>query len=175
MTIHRDQAIRDFLARAGWDDADMAPLAGDASNRRYSRLRRGSDRAVLMDAPAERGEDVRPFVFMTRWLRDQGLSAPALLAEDTERGLLLIEDLGDALFARHLEASPGDEHALYAAATRLLVGLAHCPVPRDLAPYDRAALDREALLFPDWWGYQTPLIHWNPVSLWKNPRTLKTK
>lgn len=151
MTPDRTSLRDDFLARAGWADARIAPLAGDASNRRYLRLWQGDTPAVLMDAPPETGEDTRPFTAMTRWLRDQGLSAPALLAEDAEHGFLLLEDLGDALFARHIAARPADEHALYAAAVDVLIDLAKRPPAPGLAPYDLAVLLREATLFTEWW------------------------
>ena len=98
-----------FLNGTAWADALRAPLAGDASNRRYERLRHpGTGKtAVLMDAPPEKGEDVRPFVTVCRYLRDLGLSAPEIFAEDTEAGFLLLEDLGDDLFARVLKTDPG--------------------------------------------------------------------
>jgi aminoglycoside/choline kinase family phosphotransferase len=151
MTQNREQAIDSFLHASGWNDADIRPLAGDASNRRYLRLTRKGERAVLMDAPPARGEDVRPFIAMTEWLTEAGLSAPNLLSADAETGLLLLEDLGDDLYARHVQASPGDEGKLYRAAVRLLVHLANLPVPEFLAPYDRVPLDREAALFTQWW------------------------
>ena len=170
MTGERDAGIRDFLAGAGWGGARIAPLAGDASNRRYLRLHRDGAVAVLMDAPPDRGEDVRPFVAMTEWLRAQDLSAPEILAKDPDRGFLLLEDLGDNLYARHLVAHPGHELALYERAVDLLARLAECPVPDRIgsdacavpvAPYDQAVLDREALLLTDWWmpaatGRETP-------------------
>lgn len=145
-----------FLAGAGWAGATLAPLAGDASNRRYLRVRRGDEMAVLMDAPPARGEDVRPFLAMTEWLRGQGLSAPRVLAMDEAAGLLLLEDLGDDIYARWLERRPSDEPALYAAAVDLLAGLAGTAPPAmmgtcPLAPYDQAVLDREAGLFTEWW------------------------
>ena len=63
-----------------------------------------------------------------------------------------------------------DEPRLYERAVDLLAHLAECPVPErigsgacavGIAPYDRAALDREALLLTDWWmpaatGRETP-------------------
>ena len=51
----------DFLAGCGWQGAEILPLAGDASFRRYFRVVRGDDTAVLMDAPPPH-EDPRPFV-----------------------------------------------------------------------------------------------------------------
>jgi aminoglycoside/choline kinase family phosphotransferase len=113
-----------------------------------------------MDAPPRFGEDVRPFVAMTDWLRQRGLSAPAIAAADTARGLLLLEDLGDDLFTRLLAATPEREPALYAAAVDLLAELAVVPAPEmlgpedcrvDLPPYDRAVLAREAALVREWW------------------------
>lgn len=133
-----DRAIlaRAMLDQAGWGGAGRAPLACDASNRRYERLTDPATgrRAVLMDAPPDRGEDVRPFVAVARYLRDLGLSAPEIYAEDVDNGFLLLEDLGDALFARVLAADPALEPALYEAATHVLVAL-HDARPPDLPPY----------------------------------------
>lgn len=147
----RTDMMHAFLAKAGWGSAALAPLAGDASARRYLRLAGSDGPAVLMDAPPASGEDIRPFTAMTRWLRDHDLSAPRILAEDAEAGFLLLEDLGDSLYARHLEQSPQSEHQLYAEAVRLLVRLAGIGPAPHLAPYDAAALWREAALFTEWW------------------------
>jgi len=91
----RRRLIDAFLVAHGWNPADARPLAGDASFRRYLRLDDGTRRAVLMDAPPPM-EDVRPFVRIGRLLRRLDLSAPEIVAEDAESGLLLLEDLGDA-------------------------------------------------------------------------------
>lgn len=122
-----------FLARSGWGDATRAPLAGDASNRRYERLRRADGtRAVLMDAPPDRGEDVRPFVRTAQYLRSLGLSAPDILAQDEDAGFLLLEDLGDQLIAREVANDPAQELPLYRATVDLLADLHRHPAPADL-------------------------------------------
>ena len=146
----RDDLISDFVARAGWGDADIGPLAGDASNRRYLRLERDGEHAVLMDAPVEKGEDIRPFVAVTDMLRTRGLSAPAILAQDSAHGLLLLEDLGDALYARRCADTPNLELPLYEAAVDVLAGL-RAVAGEDVPPYDAAVLEREAALLTDWW------------------------
>ena len=125
----RDRLARTFLDAAGWGDAVIAPLAGDASNRRYLRIGGDAGEAVLMDAPPERGEDTRPFIAVTEWLLEQGYSAPQILASDTDAGFLLIEDLGDDLFARYLERHPQAERKLYEAAVDLLADCAGRGVP----------------------------------------------
>jgi aminoglycoside/choline kinase family phosphotransferase len=148
----RARRIEAFLDANAWRLADMRPLADDASFRSYHRLRSGARRAVLMDAPPEH-EDVRPFVGVARHLLGLGLSAPRILAEDAEAGLLLLEDLGDDTFTRLLAAG-ADETELYALAVDVLVHLHRLPpsetVPAGLPPYDTGRLLAEALLLPDW-------------------------
>ncbi|WP_340107960.1 aminoglycoside phosphotransferase family protein [Pikeienuella sp. HZG-20] len=159
MTAPRDEVKRAFLAREGWGAAALRPLAGDASNRRYERVEAGRRRAVLMDAPAERGEDIGRFLAFTGHLRDLGLSAPEIYGADIQAGFALIEDLGDALFARVAAAEPLIEREIYAAAVDLLPRLAAPPAAvtgagarADVPPYDLAALTREAALAPAWWA-----------------------
>ncbi|NUT01797.1 MAG: phosphotransferase, partial [Sphingomonas sp.] len=74
----------EFLASCGWAGAEILPLAGDASFRRYFRIVHGDRTAVLMDAPPQH-EDVRPFVAVAEWLVEAGLTAPEILARDIER------------------------------------------------------------------------------------------
>lgn len=156
----REALIADFLAGAGWGDAARAVLADDASFRRYDRLIRDGEQAVLMDAPPP-VEDVRPFIHIDRLLRGMALSAPEILADDAEAGLLLLEDFGDNTYT-HALAEGGDEAALYELALDLLVEL-HRRFEGDAAlpPYDDEALLTEATLLTDWYmpavsGRETP-------------------
>jgi aminoglycoside/choline kinase family phosphotransferase len=148
----REDKIRAFLADAGWADARRGLLAGDASNRRYERLENNGDRAVLMDAPPERGEDVRPFLRIAAHLRDAGLSAPMIFAQDTENGFLLLEDLGDTLFSRVLETHPTDERTLYLAATDVLLALHQAPAI-DAPDYGADTMSDIAGLAVDWYAF----------------------
>ncbi|RMD48972.1 MAG: aminoglycoside phosphotransferase [Alphaproteobacteria bacterium] len=146
----RAAAIGAFLAAAGAGGRRPVPLAGDASPRRYYRVP-GAPSLVLMDAPPGSGEDVRPFLAMARWLRAQGFSAPEVLAADAEAGLVLLEDLGDDLFARVMARDPATERPLLTAAVELLAALAELPPPPFLAPYDLEALLAEARLVIEWY------------------------
>lgn len=148
-----------FLAQAGWGDARRSRLAGDASFRKYDRLQRGAESAVLMDAPPPQ-EDVRPFVRIARHLEALRYSAPRILADDPRHGFLLLEDLGDNLFAR-LIRNGADERPLYEATIDFLLDLHRHPAPADLAPYDEQRLIDEVALFVDWYlpaltGRDTP-------------------
>lgn len=117
----REAEIAGFLAAHGWGEAERLVLARDASYRTYDRLRRDNERAVLMNAPPGL-EDVAPFLDIADQLHRFGYSAPRIFARDTERGLLLLEDLGDRTFTRVL-ADGGDETALYELAVDLLADL----------------------------------------------------
>jgi aminoglycoside/choline kinase family phosphotransferase len=148
----RNTLIEAFLARHGWGDAKRAPLAGDASFRRYERVRVEDRQAVLMDAPPE-SEDVRPFMRVGGHLQACGLSAPEILASDTEHGFLLLEDLGDSLYTKALQRSPVLEEQLYLAATDVLSELystAGMAGQGHFLPYDEALMLRECALFSDW-------------------------
>lgn len=148
MSEARARDIADFLARHGWGEASRAALAGDASFRRYERLTLDGRPAVLMDAPPPM-EDVRPFTAIARHLIGLGYSAPRILAEDAERGLLLLEDLGDDLFNRVFETG-ADEILLYGAAIDLLTDLHRRPPPDDLASHDEAVFLEGVDRLLDW-------------------------
>ena len=146
----RPAAIAAFLADAGWAGAARAPLPGDASLRRYERLRGPAGTAILMDAPPGSGEDVRPFLASGAWLRDRGLSPPETLAADEEAGLLLLEDLGPDLLARRADARPDEEPALYAAAAGTLAAIqTHAPPP---LPHYPDAMPELAATVVDWFA-----------------------
>ena len=152
----------EFVAASGWGDARESLLAGDASFRKYFRLRRGTTSAVVMDAPPPQ-EDVAPFVQIARHLLSLGFSPPEVLAEDPDRGFLLLEDLGDDTYARVLERG-GDELALYNRAVDVLValhGTGKRAVPGGLRPYAGEAMISAAMLLPEWYlpaaaGHPTP-------------------
>jgi aminoglycoside/choline kinase family phosphotransferase len=177
----RQQAMRDFLVRAGWGSASVTPLPGDASTRRYARLKDGERIAMLMDQPQgaeaptappgageeERralgynalarlaGADVARFAAAANYLRGHGLAAPEIHAADHAQGFVILEDLGDALFADVL-VQGGDETALYEAAVEVLARIHANDAPATLSAdkplfeYDTAALIAETDLLTEW-------------------------
>lgn len=140
----------DFLAAHGWAGADVSPLAGDASFRRYFRVRKGGRVAVLMDAPPPH-EDPRPFISVAEWLLGCGLTAPEIIARDLERGLLLLSDFGDIRFRETLDEAPAREQELYEVATDLLIHLHGQPPMDGLPPHGLDQWLAEVELFLDWY------------------------
>jgi aminoglycoside/choline kinase family phosphotransferase len=177
----RNMAMRDFLARSGWGAATVSPLPGDASTRHYARLSLGDRKAMLMDqpqgaegsvVPADASEEARRalgynavarlagadcarFVAAAAWLRAHGLAAPDIYATDHRQGFVILEDLGEALFAEVL-AEGGDEKKLYEAAVEVLARIHANDAPASLSSdkplfdYDQTALLAETDLMTEW-------------------------
>jgi len=127
----------------------VAPASADASFRRYFRatFADGGTR-VVMDAPPEH-EDCRPFVKVAGLLHDAGVHAPQVLAQDLDRGLLLLTDLGALTYLDALDDSNAD--ALFGDATDTLIRWQRSSRAGVLPAYDDALLRRELDLFPDWY------------------------
>jgi aminoglycoside/choline kinase family phosphotransferase len=158
----RAATISSFLTDNGWGAAASTPLAGDASARRYLRLARGDERAILMDSPNP-AEDVVPFIAIADILRGLGLSAPQVKAAKPNDGLLLLEDFGDGTFTR-LIAQGTDVTQLYQLAVDALA-----VIHRNFRPEQAASIDLphyDADLFID----QVMLLAdvWVPAALGRN-------
>ena len=146
----RSKEMDAFLARVGWAGAQRSPLAGDASFRRYERVRLGDRIAVLMDAPPP-WEDVRPFIAMTQRFRECTASVPDIIAADEAQGFLLLEDLGDRIFTRVLAREPQQESLLYQRAVEALLAIQrHGGAQHAVPTYDESVYLREVALFAEW-------------------------
>jgi aminoglycoside/choline kinase family phosphotransferase len=130
------------------NDFSLAPASADASFRRYFRVTAGSKTWIAMDAPPPQ-EDSRPFVRVAGLMREAGLNVPQVVAQDIERGYLLLSDLGKTTFLNGFDADNPD--ALFSDAIDALIAWQRCSRPGVLPPYDAALLRREIDLFPEWY------------------------
>ncbi|MBV7267283.1 aminoglycoside phosphotransferase family protein [Erythrobacter ani] len=143
--------IEEFLEEARWDEAKIDPIPGDASFRRYFRLRKnGGERAMLMHAPPPH-EDPAPFLHVAAWLNDHDMRAPQILASDPVRGWVLLEDFGDDRMRDWLDDNPEGEHAAYEGAIDALVELHRRP-PGPFPAYDMQTYLRETGLLTEWYA-----------------------
>jgi aminoglycoside/choline kinase family phosphotransferase len=125
-----DAQVQAFLQGAGWQDAAISALAGDASARRYYRLGQGGQTAILMVSPLGGVDDPAQFVIIAQHLARLNLSPPKILAQSLAQGLLLLEDLGDGLYAHLLHKTPEHEAPLYRNAIDVLAYIQrHAPPP----------------------------------------------
>lgn len=189
-----------FLTEVGLADARRAPLPGDASTRRYERLTPAvGPGLMLMDqvaaaesppadpswSPERRKSEgwnavarlsagrIEAFAAVASHLRSVGLSAPDIIALDAGTGLAVLEDFGDDLFARVIEAGQ-DETPLYLAAIDALAELHAAPTPPiltgaagpwPLQVYDRTALQGGADLFVEWMPKLKPELIFNEAAI----------
>lgn len=143
------EGLVEFVAHSGWKGAEIDPLPGDASFRRYFRLSRGDETAMLMHAPPPH-EDPAPFLHVAHWLNAHAMRAPAILAEDAAQGWVLTEDFGNDRMRDWLDDHPADEQAAYGAAVDALVALHRLPAG-PFPAYDMAVYAREAALLTEWY------------------------
>jgi len=149
----RTAKLLDFINKSGWGHAKCSPLAADASTRSYDRLTdpaTGETRVVMIDPPAS-GSSIPTFLQVSDILHNGGFSAPIIYNRDIENGFLLIEDLGENLFARLCNNNAALEQELYATAIDVLLNLHRQPLPDNIPPYDLAVYQRETDLLTDWY------------------------
>jgi aminoglycoside/choline kinase family phosphotransferase len=176
-----NDSAREFLNATAWSNAACEPLTGDVSGRKYFRLQKDKQSAVLMDASSVL-ESVAPFIQISQHLHQLGFSVPAILARDDINGLLLLEDFGDDTFARLLD-NQGDMEKLYTLATDVLIALHQHPqaIPTGLRTYHPEKMLEDIGLFLEWrtptiseagkaefktvWREVLPVAHQVPASL----------
>ena len=141
---------RAFPGFAPWKTAACEPLTGDASVRKYFRLRGEQQTAILMDA-SQVPDSVAPFIRIASQLRKIGLSAPKLYLQDKAKSLLLLEDFGDDTFAKLLK-QPESAEKLFTLATDVLIALHRQPqaAPEKLRAYHPEKMLEDIELFVQW-------------------------
>jgi len=145
----KPDGMDEFLGNSGWGDAAVDAIPGDASFRRYFRLKRGDEPAMLMYAPPPE-EDPLPFLKVGAYLAQNGMRAPQIYAEDAAKGWVLLEDFGNDRMRDWLDDNPDGETSAYAGAIDTLVELANKPAG-PFPPYDMATYQREAALLTQWY------------------------
>lgn len=174
--LQRSLEIRNFLTEAGLGTARRRYLLGDASARGYETVSTGDELPlILMNSPYNPGgpvlrdgktymqiahlsQSVTAFVALDRLLQSKKFKVPAILAEDLERGFLLLENLGsDGV----LDATGSPVPERYEAVVRLLAKVHQQSWPRDIEAaegyshhihnFDRDAMMIEVELLSDWY------------------------
>ena len=145
-------ALKDWLdgidALSG---SDPVPASGDASFRRYFRVRTAGGSFIVMDAPPEQ-EDCLPFLRVAGYLEAMQLNAPRVLEVNLDDGFLLLSDLGSRQYLAELEHDPSVAEELYRDALDALLVMQRrgAAYQSALPPYDGPFLHFELSLFHDW-------------------------
>ena len=153
--------IRSWLTRdLGWRIGRISVASADASFRRYFRVSRGdvdpaawapkADTLIVMDAPPGK-EDIAPFLKVSALLEQAGAHVPHVHASDGKRGFIVMEDLGDTQYLARLATGRGVDKLYGEALTTLAnIQVRGLRAASALAPYDRAPLELELNLMPEW-------------------------
>lgn len=143
------------------DEICIEPLSGDASFRRYYRIKlqtqlhqTKSERAagswIAVDAPPEK-ENSEQFCEVAKLLADAGVCVPKVLGFDKPMGFMLLSDLGDRVLLDELNSENVNAH--YQAALDELVLIQKVSAPEmeaKLPDYDQSKLLEEMRLFEEW-------------------------
>ena len=117
--------VRTYLERTGLAAAAIDELPGDASDRRYVRVRAadGSSQVLLVHrGPIDTG--TLPLLNVARLLARMDVPVPAVRGSAGDLGILALEDLGDVTLERFLAtATAPQRRAVYADAVDLIARL----------------------------------------------------
>lgn len=122
-----------FLKGTEWESFDLIPMSADMGLRRYFRLERGGEKALLMDMSRagilETG--LKEFIDVADFLRTNDVRVPDVYHYDLETGYSVIEDLGNTSFGDAIKQNVS-EADLYHQATDVLVKIRQASLKNSL-------------------------------------------
>lgn len=145
----RENALKEWLEHViKCKEFVIAPLAGDASFRKYYRLQYKGLTQVVMDAPPGK-EDLEPFINIAKTLAQYNVLTPEILAVDKAQGFLLLSDFGDQLLLNQLNPLTADDY--YQDAIKTLLKIQECPIAEaNLPDFDKTFMLKEMNLCSEW-------------------------
>jgi len=144
----RQQQLEQWVSDFCGQTLSGESASSDASFRRYFRFHHQGESLIAMDAPPET-EDCRPFVQVASLFYQAGVHVPVILAQDLDRGFLLLSDLGHQTYLDVIDENNAD--VLFSDAIVALIKIQQSSAEGVLPAYDEALLRRELELFPDWY------------------------
>ncbi len=146
MGSDRQQKLRTWLSENGYEKASITDLSGDASFRRYYRVKKKNLSYVVMDCPPDK-EDLNSFILVTDKLNKAKVNVPNLYEVDQENGFLILSDLGDDLYSKKLDSET--VYCLYTDALEAIVKIQTRTDLSELESFD-GLYQEENNLFIDW-------------------------
>ena len=140
------QKIKEFLQGTVFKHFDIEIASSDASFRRYFRLRSENKTLVLMDSSLEK-TSLKPFIEVTNLILSVNLHAPKIIHEDTQKGFLILEDLGSDDLLDHLNQD--SFKSLYKKCIDEIITMQKIDA-KQLPLYDESFLKTEMNLMPEW-------------------------
>lgn len=145
-----DQIVRNWTARLG-KSATVTALPGDASTRRYYRVRTRTASFILMKMQSflDVGDQLT-FLQVQKHLSKLGVNVPQVIDVDPKVGIILLSDLGDETLLKRLErvSKKRDQLVWFKRAIDLILNMQVVATERS-APIDAYGLyfDEEKLMW----------------------------
>lgn len=149
----RLHGLIEWLAENNFSYNKLTTASADAGFRRYFRLHKDNSSLIAVDAPPEY-EDTPAFIDIAARLAKSGLQPPQLLRYSTEKGFLVVEDLGQTHIQQALQNAPGDTNLaveLYQTSMQAIIQMQASTEAHGLPACDRRFLRSELELFPHWY------------------------
>ncbi len=144
------QKIKSWLTNLGYKNYEIEAMGGDASFRKYYRVKVADESYVLMDSSGDK-ESIYPFIDISVRLLKAQVEVPRIITQNLTEGFLLLTDLG----TRHLAdvLSPMSVELLYMKGINQLLKIQEADTI-NLQSYDREFLMFEMTLMQDWYLFQ---------------------
>lgn len=127
----REEQRRNWLSHL-YGEVLIEPMPGDASSRRYFRIKTHKTSLVMMDVPE--GDSCYPFVIIANALRELNVNTPEIVASDYNLRFLLLSDFGHLSYLKALYSARNHTHYIdtrYQYALRELIKIQHCQTIKD--------------------------------------------
>ncbi len=132
-------------------EATLVPMQGDAGGRRYFNIEQKPG-WLAVDAPPET-EKVKQFLYLSGIFGRHGVPVPSIVATEAEKGFLLVENLGEGLFSKHVNAETAP--VIYGEALLTQLAMAQIPLEGVSVPlFDREFILQELGIFREWFVQQ---------------------
>ncbi|MEG3592127.1 MAG: phosphotransferase [Pseudomonadota bacterium] len=125
----------------------IGQIAGDASFRKYYRVKNSAKSYIVMYAPPEK-EDTQIFIKISQLFANAGINVPKIIEHNEQQGLILLTDFGDDLYLYKLNSD--NSHELYRDAIRSLHEIQKISAT-SLPEYTTNLLVQEMELFTQWY------------------------
>ncbi len=146
MDSDRQQKLVSWLDENSYEKTSLVNLSGDASFRKYYRVKKNELSYVVMDCPPDK-ENLNSFISVTKKLHEAKVNVPKLYECHHESGFLVLSDLGDDLYSRKLDSET--VYCLYTDALETIVKMQTSTDYSGLVSFDDL-YQEENNLFIDW-------------------------
>jgi len=130
-SLQYDRDLQLALHKLSWhpDHTTIIPLCERGSQRAFSRLLHGSGSAIYINYNPQREENIH-YVQIARFLRQEGIPVPRILADLPADCATIMEDLGDCSLESYAQENPAGLEAVYKKVLDALLTLHGIPPAR---------------------------------------------